>query len=130
MNDVTDRHAERYGGPLVGRRASRLLIALAVAVFLAVVAFVAFQAASTPIRPEMVSYEHLADDVIAVDFQVTMDPGTEAICQIQALNEGRAQVGFVEMTIPAQSEQQSAHHVEIATQGKAVSAEIVSCSTL
>lgn len=128
MDAATDRHADRYGGPLVGRRTARVLVALAAAVFLAVVAFVGLQAASDPVRFEVLSYEHRAEDVIAVDYLVTMDPGTEATCTIQALNAGRAQVGFVETTIPAQDTRRSAHHVEISTQGEAVSAEIIGCS--
>lgn len=130
MNDVRERHADRYGKPLVGRRTARTLLALATAVFAAVVLYVGIQSASTPVRSEMLAYEHLAEDSIAVDFMVTMDPGTEASCQIQALNKGRAQVGFVEMVIPAQEDRRTAHHVEISTQGDAVSAEVVSCSAL
>lgn len=128
MNDATDRRADRYGGPLVGTRTARILLGIAAAVFLAVVAYVGLQAATTPVRSDVLSYEHLADDVIGVDFVVTMDPGTEASCRIQALNEGRAQVGFVEAVVPAQDGRQSTHHVEISTQGPAVSAEIISCS--
>lgn len=128
MDDARDRLAQRYGGPLVGRRTSRVLIALAAAVFLAVVILVGVQVSGSPVRYEVTAYEHLGEDVIAVDYQVTMDPGTEASCRIQALNEGRAQVGFVETVVPAQESRISAHHVEIATQGEAVSAEIVDCS--
>ena len=128
MNDASQRHADRYGGPLVSRRTSRVLLAVAAAVFLAVVVYVGMQASNTPVRSEMLAYEHVADDVIAVDYQVTMDPGTEATCTIQALNKGRAQVGFVETEIPAQETRSSAHHIEISTQGEAVSAEIVSCT--
>ncbi|MGO1225696.1 MAG: DUF4307 domain-containing protein [Brachybacterium sp.] len=128
MNDVRERHADRYGKPLVSRRTARVLLALAVAAFVAVVLYVGIQAASTPVRSEVLSYEHLADDSIGVDFMVTMDPGTEASCRIQALNKGRAQVGFVETEIPAQEDRRTAHHVEISTQGDAVSAEVVSCS--
>jgi len=105
-----------------------VLLAVAAAVFLAVVVYVGMQASNTPVRSEMLAYEHVADDVIAVDYQVTMDPGTEATCTIQALNKGRAQVGFVETEIPAQETRSSAHHIEISTQGEAVSAEIVSCT--
>ena len=35
---------------------------------------------------------------------------------------------FVETTIPAQTERRTAHHVEISTQGEAVSAEVVGCT--
>lgn len=127
MTTAADRRADRYGGPLLGRRTSRALIALAIAVFLAVVVYVGIQAASSPVRSEMLAYRHLASDRIAVDYQVMMDPGTEATCTIQALNAGRAQVGFVEDVIPAQEARSSSHHVEISTQGEAVSAEIVRC---
>ena len=128
MNAASDRRADRYGGPLVGRRTSRALIGLAAAVFLAVVIFVGIQAGSTPVRSEVLAYKHLGPDAIAVDFRVTMKPGREATCTIQALNAGRAQVGFVEEEIPAQETRMSDHHVEISTQGEAVSAEIVRCS--
>jgi hypothetical protein len=130
MNAATDRRADRYGGPMVGRRTARTLLALAAVVFLAVVAYAGLQSADTPVRAEMLSYDHVAEDVIAVDFSVTMDPGAEAVCQVQALNAGRAQVGFVDVDIPAQESRTSAHHVEISTQGEAVSAEVVSCSVL
>ncbi|ATG51344.1 hypothetical protein CFK38_07235 [Brachybacterium vulturis] len=129
MNDATDRHADRYGGPLVSRRTARVLLALGAAAFLAVVVYVGLQVSQNPVRSELLAYDHLADDVIAVDFQVTMDPGTAATCTIQALNKGRAQVGFVETEIPAQETRRSAHHVEISTQGDAVSAEIIDCTT-
>lgn len=129
MNDATDRHADRYGGPLVSRRTARVLLALAAAAFLAIVVYVGLQVSQSPVRSEVLAYDHLADDVIAVDFQVTMDPGTAAACTIQALNKGRAQVGFVETEIPAQETRRSAHRVEISTQGDAVSAEIIDCTT-
>ncbi|NMA76337.1 MAG: DUF4307 domain-containing protein [Actinomycetales bacterium] len=130
MNDVRERQADRYGGAFVSRRTARLLIALVAAAFMAVVLYVGVQVASSPVKSEIVSYEHLADDVIAVDFVVTMDPGTEASCRVQALNKGRAQVGFLEARIPAQEARRTSHHVEISTQGEAVSAEVVSCSAL
>ncbi|MGP5088916.1 DUF4307 domain-containing protein [Brachybacterium tyrofermentans] len=127
MNGTLQRPADRYGAPTISKRTSRILVALVAAAFLAVVALVGYWVASPPIRADMVGYDHVAEDVIAVQYSLTMDPGTEATCRIQALNEGRAQVGFVETTIPAQSERQTVHSVEISTQGKAVSAEIVAC---
>jgi hypothetical protein len=98
------------------------------AVFLAVVIVVGVLITRTEVRYEVVAYDHLAADRIGVDYVITMAPGTEATCRIQALNEGRAQVGFVETEIPAQTERRTAHHVEISTQGEAVSAEVVGCT--
>ena len=117
MNELRDRQAERYGAPLVSRRTARLLTALAAVVFLAVVLMVALPSSDSSVHSEVYSYDHLDDDVIAVEYVVTMEPGTEASCRIQALNKGRAQVGFVETTIPAQQEKRTAHQVEISTQG-------------
>lgn len=127
MNGTQQRSADRYGAPLVSKRTSRVLIALAAAAFLAGVLVVGYWSASSPVRADMIGYDHVADDVIAVDYQITMNPGDEALCRIQALNKSRAQVGFVETRIPAQATRQSAHHVEISTQGSAVSAEVVGC---
>jgi len=127
MNGTAQRPVNRYGAPLLSKRAARVLIALVAIVFLAVVALVGYWATSSPIRSQMVGYDHLADDVIAVDFTVTMEPGTGATCRLQAMNKGRAQVGFVETTIPPQSERRTAHRVEISTQGEAVSAEVLGC---
>ena len=128
MNAATDRHADRYGKPLVSRRTARALIAVAAAVFLAAIAILGISTGGTSVSSELISYDHIAENVVAVDFQVTMDPGSEASCQIQAMNSGRAQVGIVEVDIPAQESRLSAHHVEISTQGEAVSAEIIDCS--
>jgi hypothetical protein len=38
-------------------------------------------------------------------------------------------VGFVSVDIPVQTQRQSVHTVEIATQGEAVSAEVIECAT-
>ncbi|MDN5686056.1 MAG: DUF4307 domain-containing protein [Brachybacterium sp.] len=127
MNGTVQRPADRYGAPLLSKRATRVLVGLVAIVFLAVVVLVGYWTTSPPIRSQMVGYDHVADDVIAVDYTVTMDPGTGATCRLQAMNEGRAQVGFVEETIPPQTERRTAHHVEISTQGEAVSAEVLGC---
>ena len=83
--------------------------------------------ADQPVKAELLTYEHVAEDRIMVSFSVTMKPGTEAECAVQAMNEGRAQVGFVEVHVPAQEQRRSSHQVEIATQGEAVSAEVPGC---
>ncbi|GAP79607.1 hypothetical protein Y09_2455 [Brachybacterium sp. SW0106-09] len=128
MDDVEDLHRQRYGGPLVSPRTAKILVAVAGAVFVAIVIVVGLFVAREEVRYDVLAYDHLASDRIGVDFVVTMAPGTEATCRIQAMNEGRAQVGFVETTIPAQAERRTAHRVEISTQGEAVSAEVVGCT--
>lgn len=127
MSAAPHRPAERYGGPIVSRRTGRILVVLVAIVFLATVVLIGIRFADQPVKAEMLSYEHTAEDSIAVSFTVTMNPGTEADCAVQAMNEGRAQVGFVEVEVPAQDQRRSTHRVEIATQGDAVSAEVLGC---
>lgn len=127
MSAAPHRPAERYGGPIVSRRTGRILVVLVAIVFLATVVLIGIRFADQPVKAEMLSYEHVAEDRIAVSFTVTMSPGTEAECAVQAMNEGRAQVGFVEVEVPAQDQRLSTHRVEIATQGDAVSAEVLGC---
>lgn len=117
----------RYGGPLVAPRTAKILIALLAALFLLGVGWVGIRFADVDVRAETISYEHLSSDRISVTFQVTMRPGSTAVCQVQAMNDGRAQVGFVEVPIPAQESAQSLHSVEISTQGSAVSGSVLGC---
>lgn len=127
MSDTPTRNAERYGGPIVSSRTARILAAVAGAVFVLVVVVVGVWTADSPVKGSLITYEHLDDSTMEVSFQVTMRPGTEASCTVQALNESRAQIGFVDVPIPAQTERQSVHHAVIATQGEAVSAEVIAC---
>lgn len=127
MSTVEDRRRERYGDPIVSPRVSRILVAILAIGFLAVVALVGIRFADQPVKATLQSYEHVATDRIAVEFVVTMRPGTDAVCAIQAKNEGAAQVGFVEVPISAQPQRTSSHRTEIATQGRAVTAEIIGC---
>lgn len=127
MSDTPTRNAERYGGPIVSPRAARILAVVVGAVFLAGVVVVGLWSADSPVKATLITYEHVDDSTMEVSFQVTMRPGTEASCTVQALNEGRAQIGFVEVPIPAQTERQSVHRATISTQGDSVSAEVVGC---
>ena len=129
MTSEPVRDADRYGGPIVPRRTARILLVVGVVVGAVLVVLVGLRFAHQPIRTELVSYDHVDSSHLSVDFTVTMDPGTAATCRIQAMNDGLAQVGFVEVPIPAQSERRTAHTVTISTQGDAVSAEILGCET-
>lgn len=130
MSTAPRRPAERYGDPIVSPRTGRILVILTAIVFLATVVLIGIRFADQPVKAELLSYEHLDENRMAVRFGVTMRPGTEATCAVQAMNEGRAQVGFVDVTVPAQEQRRSVHQVEIATQGDAVSAEVLGCEPL
>ena len=127
MNAPAARPPGRYGEPLVSRRTARVLLAVLGAVFLIGVVVVGTRLSGEPVKGDLLTYEHVDEGVLAVDVAVTMTPGTAATCSIQALNESRAQVGFIEAVIPAQDQRRSVHHLEISTQGLAVAAELVRC---
>ncbi|MDO5662198.1 MAG: DUF4307 domain-containing protein [Brachybacterium sp.] len=131
MSTSSPRLDARYGAPADRdrtRRRNRLLGALAAVLLLAVVAWVGVQYAVQPVRFETFGYEHLSDSEMEVTFHVTMSPGTEATCQVQALNSNRGQIGFREVEIPAQEQRTTAHRVVVTTQGEAVSGEVMDCS--
>ncbi|MBK0331167.1 DUF4307 domain-containing protein [Brachybacterium sp. MASK1Z-5] len=123
----TDPLASRYGGPLVPRRTARVLFVIGAVVFLAVLAFVGYRFADQPVTAKDVGYDHVDDDTISLTFQLTRSPSVDATCTVQALNAGRAQVGFREVEIPGGPERQVVRTVDIDTQGEAVSAEVISC---
>lgn len=91
------------------------------------VILVGLRVADQPVRADTISYEHLDDSRISVTFQVTARPGTAVSCTVQAMDATRAQVGFTEVEVPPRDTAQSLTTVEIATQGPAVSAQVVDC---
>lgn len=127
MTSTPTRHADRYGGPLVPARTAKVLIIAGAVVALTVLVLVGLRFADQPVKGELLTYDHVSDAEVEVTFMVTMAPGEAASCTVQAMNEGRAQVGFVEVEIPPQDERQSVHAARIATQGEAVSAEVLGC---
>lgn len=124
---ASHRLDDRYG-----RRPRRGLGRLVAVVFgvvlVAGTVFVGVRFADQPVRAETVSYEHLDDARIALTFRITARPGTAVSCTVEALDATRGQVGFTEVDVPAHTAAQSLESVEIATQGPAVSAQVVGCS--
>lgn len=83
--------------------------------------------ADQPVRSDTISYAHRDAGRISLTFRVTARPGTAVTCGVQALDARRGQVGFTEVAVPASDQAQSLRTVEIATQGAAVSAQVVDC---
>lgn len=124
---ASHRLDDRYG-----RRPRRGLGRLAAVVFgvvlVAGTVVVGVRFADQPVRAETVSYEHLDDARIELTFRITARPGTAVACTVEALDATRGQVGFTEVDVPAHETAQNLATVEIATQGPAVSAQVVGCS--
>src|SRR5690625_4622433 len=79
MNESSDRLAERYGKPIISPRAGKVIAIVARLLLLAIVSFMGLNYADRPVSSDVLTYEHVASDRIAVEFTVSMDPGTEAV---------------------------------------------------
>ncbi len=100
MHASVQRPADRYGAP---RRTltPRGWAAVVGAVVVVAVVVAAWWAWATR---DAVVWRDLAFDVrdattTQVSFQVTMDPGTVAVCTVRALSEAFAEVGLVDVTV-------------------------------
>lgn len=131
MSSPRSRLDDRYG---VSNSASRerlrkIAIAVLSAVFVATVLWVAWVFISgNQVKASTVGYHHLSPSQIAVDFSVTMAPGTAATCSVEAYNQNRGQVGFIEVDIAPQTERITTHRAVITTQQAAVSGAVKRCS--
>lgn len=116
----------RYGRRRNPRR-GRILAIIAGLVLVAGTVFVGLRFADQPVRSQTVSYHHIDATRISLTFQVTAHPGTAVRCGVQALDATRGQVGYTQVDVPPQERAQTLRTVQIATQGEAVSAEVVDC---
>lgn len=69
----------------------------------------------------------LADDSATARFQVTVDPGTEVRCAVQALNEQFEIVGWRVVDLPAAEERTTAHSESVRTTMPSTTALINRC---
>lgn len=130
MSSPQSRLDDRYGVSNSASREHLRKIALAVisALFVATVLWVAWVfVAGNQIKANTVGYHHLSPSRIAVDFSVTMAPGTAATCSVEAFNQNRGQVGFIEVEIAPQTERITTHRAVITTQQAAVSGAVKKC---
>ncbi|MEK8227929.1 DUF4307 domain-containing protein [Oerskovia sp. M15] len=93
--------AGRYGPePTVRRR--RLAVAGIVAtalVGIGITVWIGLGQASTPVRYDDFGFKVVSSEQIDVTFQVSMKPGTQAECTIDALASSYAQVGTVDVVV-------------------------------
>ncbi|KUI14172.1 hypothetical protein AU193_09180 [Mycobacterium sp. GA-1285] len=107
---MIDRPAARYGRRRLsgGRRrwlaVAFTLLALAVGVTVAVVAFGRFE--SEPVTGELGAYELVDDETVSVTISVTRrDPSQPAVCIVRARSVGGAETGRREVLVPPSTQQ-------------------------
>lgn len=129
MSVHTGRPPGRYGRQPSRARTVLLgvLAALAVAAGLVWVVWAGLGAADRDVRWTDVGYR-AEDDRVLVTFDVVQDPGSTAVCEVEALSSSYATVGLVRVDVPAQGHSVVRRTVEVPTQERAVSGQVRSCS--
>jgi|SRR5690625_159980 len=125
----SDPLAERYGRVDAGKHRAlvRTLLILGGAIFVAAALWAAFNLSRADVRWEDRGYRVHGPDSVTVHFSVTMEPGTEARCTLEALNAHYAQVGLLDVEIPASKEKTTRHSAIVATQELAVTGIVNTC---
>ncbi len=120
----------RYGrAPSAGRRrAWRIGIGALAAAGVALVVWLGIGYSDRPVRWSDVGFDVVSSERIDVTFEVTMKPGTTAVCTLDALATNFAQVGTVDIRV-GPSEQTQAHYTAtIATSELATTGVVSSCA--
>ena len=86
--------------------------------------------ASTPVRYDDFGFKVISSEQIDVTFQVSMKPGTQAECTIDALAESYAQVGTVDVVVGPSDQLEGRYTVSVATSELATTGIVESCRAL
>jgi hypothetical protein len=120
---------DRYGrGPAGLRRGARAAIVAALAIAVALVAWIAVaQYRTSPVTADVVSFRVTSAEQIEVDFQVSMPTGTTAVCTVEALSPSFAQVGSLQVPVGPSTTGTTRYAVTVRTTQKADAADIQGC---
>lgn len=131
---MIERPAARYGRQRlpVGRRrwlaVAFTLLALAVGVTVAVVAFGRFE--SEPVKGELGAYELIDDETVSVTISVTReDPSQPVVCIVRARSIDGAETGRREVLVPPSSQQTVQVTAPVKATRQPVIGDIYGCGT-
>ncbi|WP_432561116.1 DUF4307 domain-containing protein [Kineococcus sp. SYSU DK003] len=128
--------AARYGRrpARVGRPWYRRPVPLAAAVLgaLLVLAYGVWLAVDQSRGPAYTEISHrIVDDRTAeIRFSVTRGAGVAVRCQVHALDDGSAEVGLLQVDIPASDDTEVQESVQVRTTSRAVTVGVESCSAV
>ena len=97
----------RYGRRTQSKRNRVIFVSAVVALAAVLVAWVAWGGLDSPdseISADGIGYVLIDDHAVDVRFQLSVDPGTEVKCAVQALNEGFSVIGWKIIDVPASAE--------------------------
>jgi hypothetical protein len=102
------------------------VVALAIVGTLWVV-WAGWSAGSRSVAWKLVTYQVLDDSSINVDFDVTMPPGTAAVCLVEARSSRHATVGIVEVEVAAATQPSQRVSTVVRTAEPAAAAVVRGC---
>ncbi len=122
---------DRYGRTAGNRKRSRLIAIVAAAavvvVFAAWVIWAGLDQSSHGLDSTDVGYQVVSDHETVVHSQVSVDPGTEAKCAVQALDKSYSIVGWKVVTLPPSSERTRSITTPVNTTTRGVTGLIHDC---
>ncbi|GAB2453967.1 DUF4307 domain-containing protein [Xylanimonas ulmi] len=120
---------DRYGRPARGSsRLAKVAVVVALAVAVALAAwFAVAQYQRSPIQADVVSFRVTSAEEIEIDFQVSMRPGTTAVCTVGALSESFAEVGSLRVPVGPSDSGAARYSVTVRTSQKADAAVVDGC---
>lgn len=124
--DQAELLSQRYGEKQSNPKRTRLLTVIGIALLTAIAAWFGF-ANYSPLSYQDIGFRVINNTTVEVDFEVTAPAGTVAICDIQALNNSFAQVGWVELILPASESSTNRHTVTLTTTELAVTGLVDEC---
>lgn len=127
--DVSQTLASRYGTNTSGASRKFWLVILIIGgvIFVATALWAAYGLSQSDVSWQDRGYKVHDETSVTVHFSVTMDPGTSARCTLEALNARYAQVGLVDVEIPASEARTTTHSANVATQELAVTGIVNTC---
>jgi len=107
---------------------ARVAVALALAAGVAIAAwFTIVDTQRDPVTFADVGFSVVSPEEVEVTFDVSMPPGTEAVCTVTALSKNFAEVGAVDVEVAADPARTTRHTVTIATTELATTGVVDHC---
>lgn len=107
---------------------ARIAVALALAAGVAIAAwFTIVDTRRDPVTFTDVGFSVVSPEEVDVTFDVSMPPGTEAVCTVTALSKNFAEVGAVDVEVGPEAARTTRHTVNIATTELATTGVVDHC---
>lgn len=122
------RPADRYGrSGMPSQRTMVLIGGILVISLTAWVGWVTVAGSSSPVRYAMLSDNIVGQTRTDVTFQVTMNPGEQAICTVRARNAGLTVVGWTDITVGPSPDRTFTASAQVPTMEQASGGEVKAC---